>query len=976
MAACGRNELLPAHPDLPLDLFTACLTTPIKAALHWYVSQKNLCQLVPGLTIDLLEKIPGQISDRRTMMGELNWIFTAITDTIAWNVLDSELFQKLFRQDLLVASLFRNFLLAERIIKSLDCTPVSHPALPPTHEHPLWQSWDLALDMCISQLPYILNGSQPPRDFVSCGFFTEQIEIFDVWLRYNVNSHTPPEQLPVVLQVLLSQQHRLKALELLGKFLDFGPWAVSSALSVGIFPYVLKLLTTQPKELRPLLTFIWAKILAVDKSCQAELVKDNGHAYFIQVLTEQEVEPTHKVYSIFVLSCLVDNYPSGKESAKLNHLIALCTYLLADKASKDFKNALLRQWCCLCLGLCWQNYPDAKWEGVRNNAHQPLIELIGDPVPEVRAAAIFALGTYIGCGLGTEGSQEQANKLDAEIVNALIKDYDIVFVVRKELLAALFNYVNQFLLVPTGQESGEVKVMTKSLSSSAISNTNQAGQLTNRFNPIPEQPMTTGHKLAHSTSINSPITTSEGPVKTTRTRGISQTLHVSTGPSPTSVMSNSNKAVHALFTRVWTLLVDMQSDPYPDVAQFARKVVNYFVTRSQQFDSLKRQTVLGMSGGQLDRRFSTDLTNKTNNTSNKLLVESSSQSSPATDTMSTEFVAWCCKYFLKPLLPTQPNTQIEELLINRPVDIYTAEFLDQHCKLLYNHKVKRRVPAEWHEPQYMDEILQIKHSSYPTHCRFHPYDDMLFVADADSVINVYDTQFKAVQQNQPKLSFANVSGTAKAKSLLTSFQVINAQHEPMLLTGTDDRIVRLFKPDLMSFKSNQLVTAFTAFGDTEKKSLVSSGGAAESGLIVEWDEASETLMCAGDTDHIRVWDMTKELYNDFQTSVKSCVTSLSTHGNLTVAGFGDGTVKLFDFRRSNLPVGLLNSINSGLANQHNMFVLKVKIHKPSGRLITSSTLGDVNIFDLRNMQNCLKTPINNEIVTAVEVHPINELIAV
>jgi regulator-associated protein of mTOR len=160
LAACGRNELLPSHPDLPLDLFTACLTTPIKAALHWYVSQKNSCQLVPGLSIDLLEKIPGAINDRRTMMGELNWIFTAITDTIAWNVLDSDLFQKLFRQDLLVASLFRNFLLAERIIKSLDCTPVSHPALPATNEHPLWQSWDLALDMCISQLPYVVNGAQ------------------------------------------------------------------------------------------------------------------------------------------------------------------------------------------------------------------------------------------------------------------------------------------------------------------------------------------------------------------------------------------------------------------------------------------------------------------------------------------------------------------------------------------------------------------------------------------------------------------------------------------------------------------------------------------------------------------------------------------------------------------------------------------------------------------------------------------------
>jgi len=71
-----------------------------------------------------------------------------------------------------------------------------------------------------------------------------------------------------MFQVLLSQVHRLRALALLGRFLDLGPWAVNLALSVGIFPYVLKLLQSSARELRPLLVFIWAKILAVDNvSC-------------------------------------------------------------------------------------------------------------------------------------------------------------------------------------------------------------------------------------------------------------------------------------------------------------------------------------------------------------------------------------------------------------------------------------------------------------------------------------------------------------------------------------------------------------------------------------------------------------------------------------------------------------------------------------------------------------------------------------
>lgn len=119
----------------------------------------------------------GQLTDRRTMLGELNWIFTAITDTIAWNTLPRDVFQKLFRQDLLVASLFRNYLLAERIMRSYDCTPVSQPVLPHTHQHAMWKAWDLAVDMCLAQLTDILEKGVP---YKSSTFFEEQLTSFEV----------------------------------------------------------------------------------------------------------------------------------------------------------------------------------------------------------------------------------------------------------------------------------------------------------------------------------------------------------------------------------------------------------------------------------------------------------------------------------------------------------------------------------------------------------------------------------------------------------------------------------------------------------------------------------------------------------------------------------------------------------------------------------------------------------------------------
>jgi len=58
-------------------------------------------------------------------------------------------------------------------------------------------------------------------------FFTEQLTAFEIWLDFAHDKKKAPEQLPIVLQVLLSQTHRLRALLLLGRFLDLGSWAVN-----------------------------------------------------------------------------------------------------------------------------------------------------------------------------------------------------------------------------------------------------------------------------------------------------------------------------------------------------------------------------------------------------------------------------------------------------------------------------------------------------------------------------------------------------------------------------------------------------------------------------------------------------------------------------------------------------------------------------------------------------------------------------
>ncbi|KAK9819637.1 hypothetical protein WJX72_000593 [[Myrmecia] bisecta] len=396
LASCGATEMLPQMPDLPADVFTACLTTPIKVALRWFCSRSLLRH--EGLTKELIDRIPGKQTDRKTPLGELNWIFTAITDTIAWNMLPRALFQRLFRQDLLVASLFRNFLLAERVMRAANCTPVSYPRLPPTHQHPMWQAWDMAAEMCLLQLPSLLDADNV-EVFQPSPFFSEQLTAFELWLQYGSKDKKPPEQLPIVLQVLLSQVHRLRALVLLGRFLDMGSWAVDLALSVGIFPYVLKLLQTTAADLRQTLVFIWTKILALDKSCQADLVKDGGHQYFIKYLDSPDpaISPDSRAQAAFVLAVICDGHVRGQQLCAASDLLHTCLNLLLANAAAMSTGAspLLIKWLCLCIGKLCENMPQVAAVALREHTTDMMAKLLLVPQPDIRAAAIFTLGALV-----------------------------------------------------------------------------------------------------------------------------------------------------------------------------------------------------------------------------------------------------------------------------------------------------------------------------------------------------------------------------------------------------------------------------------------------------------------------------------------------------------------------------------------------------------------------------------------------------
>ena len=167
------------------------------------------------------------------------------------------------------------------------------------------------------------------------------------------------------------------------------------------------------RELRPLLLFIWAKILAVDVTCQADLVRDGGHRYFLTVLQDSSVPTDQRTLAAFVVARVVWDHAPGQEA------VAQLAFISNTLEMVHEPDALLRRWIVIGIGLAWQQDVAARWSAIRDSAHEKLLPLLQDPVPEVRAATAFALGTFIRSG-GKGERSEHANSIDHTVALRLV----------------------------------------------------------------------------------------------------------------------------------------------------------------------------------------------------------------------------------------------------------------------------------------------------------------------------------------------------------------------------------------------------------------------------------------------------------------------------------------------------------------------------------------------------------------------------
>ncbi|ODQ67706.1 hypothetical protein NADFUDRAFT_19895 [Nadsonia fulvescens var. elongata DSM 6958] len=987
LAACEADEILPMHPDLPADLFTSCLTSPIETSVRFFLMGSPLKH---GHLKEI--NITGKCGDRRTALGELNWIFTAITDTIAWSILPKYLFKRLFRQDLMVAALSRNFLLAQRIMRQYNCHPISEPKIPATYMHSLWDAWDLAIEQFVVQL---INAQNSGRKIDSTfriknsTFFEEQLTAFEVWLKYSAGSMTPPEQLPVVLQVLLSQAHRLRALVLLSKFLDLGPWAVYSALEIGIFPYVLKLLQSPAPDLRGVLVFIWSRIMSVDyKNIQHELLKDNGYAYFIQILIPYNDNSAKlfnspedlKALCAFVISLFCRKFKQGQRVCMGSDLLRVCV-----EYAQESKAPLLRKWACLCISQLWDDYSEGRWIGMKEKAPLSLLSLLNDRIVEVRASCVVALSTFIGQNDGNE-VPENIKTLETQLATSILSmTNDASSVVRKEVVVFFSKFVKQYLnYFIVGAYSVFEEEVTRFRDQRAVDE-----------------------------------------------------------------VRKGSPAYGTVYIAVWRSLLILSVDPSPEVKDFATNVVDFVVSGLEKNTDLAKNVesmLLFLKSKSMRSHFQNNLTEEdnlqrsrsstTNNSSHNTVVNKGFQepqsrtasnpvhnsNSPSKKTRSVSLAVTLQalqKFVLGDswtdtasprgdqrngmtngkspymralpygagLVPKSPRSKRTSAEDEPQIDI-SSGFFDWCCELFqepYFHRPEndeagseRHLENVWRknrneqifaETQPQKELAlngtwntimsNLHNVSQPKKLLFAQFEPHLIASDDRDGITVWDWS-----QNKKLLRFSNSN---PQKSTITELKLVNEDDVPILMAGSSDGVVKLYKNYDDESKVEHLAS-WRALTDIPAPSPRSSG------LVAEWQQSRGALLVGGDVKIFKIWDAQYELcIADIPARSPCSVTSITSDqvaGNLFIAGFDDGSLRVYDRRLDNR-----ESLVRMWRGQHESKILKVRMQRGGLReLVSGSVDGNVCIWDIRASEPLTKIRAHREI-GAIDVHEHAPIIA-
>lgn len=613
-------------------------------------------------------------------------------------------------------------------------------------------------------------------------------------------------------------------------------------------------------------------------------------SYFLNALLDKT--PTREDYECrlfagFVTATIVYKFEQGQGNALKGQLVSTCL----EQIENDAKDPMLRKWFVICLGNLWYRNEAVRWAAARDLAHEKLSGLLQDPNPEVRAATIYALGTFIS---STLERTSQANDLDRQIAMTMLDSIanDMSPLVRLEIVVALQWIIKLF-------DSQFVEIVQRE-DVHGNGGFEYGGKDGSWKRPSKLKPVASEKCLQYL--------------------GMDRSFGHSLGSS--------------VYSKIWTAALALSRDPFPQVAKAGSALIEHIKQMAAESNKAIMPAIevicdrnspcssnsLSLPPSPIPRNMNQFMSNSHSGSSVKL---NESTNSAIKDhklrhsIVKTSFVEWQIASMSRPMKELRRSQNHGKT----KADQFSFETLDRRKRFTKNEHIRQ----EGLYQQRAAIFQNLKSQAYigktpmtPTIVKLHPYEQQIAVAYADK-LRVYDWISNVQNSFSPmllqpssssastpmKTNYSSATGrklsvTSNQMMRLSSVQFVNAHVGGYILTGYDDGSVRIWKNSEQSMSHNgatqseSLVTAFQALDDQPQRS------ARTYGLQTAWHQSTQTIFAGGESKYIRLWDAEREYKtSDISTGSDSFVSNLCcSPSGLFATGLVDGSIQLYDRRIS------------------------------------------------------------------------------
>jgi regulator-associated protein of mTOR len=303
--------------------------------------------------------------------------------------------------------------------------------------------------------------------------------------------------------------------------------------------------------------------------------------------------------------------------------------------------------------------------------------------------------------------------------------------------------------------------------------------------------------------------------------------------------------------------------------------------------------------------------------------------------LRSDFFDWAVEYFREPQMKAPDNEEPGSVLYNQQA------WRHQRNELQVEQSRENEEYAAHN--RWDGDAGTLQNDAWPLQLAFHAHDPVLAVTDDEDKICVWDWNSR-VKIN--KFSNQNIAGSS-----ISSVHFINETASSLMLTASS----KLYNTCSTNFPAEGSIRIWRDYDQPGETALASTFRAVSdifpvghhSGVLTAWEQQKGHLLVGGDMRVVRLWDATVERHvRDIATQAGSNLTAITADepdGNVFVAGFGDGVVRLFDKRLDDPSQVVLRTWR-----KHHTWIQSVHLQQGGQReLVTGSMNGDVRIWDVR-----------------------------